>query len=209
MKSSGNTNQIEAEYRKRRDAVLVPISKNLETHIQTFMTGQTRIDRIVARAKGVESFVKKANTVEGGNPKYVEPFTQIQDQIGARIVVFYKSDVELVKTRVLDLFRAIEDKNYVPDKESEFGYFGHHFILDLPNDVIDAGMDKTLIPDFFELQIKTLFQHSWSEANHDLGYKSDDVILTSDQKRLIAFTSAQAWGADRIFDELFTELKAQ
>jgi putative GTP pyrophosphokinase len=66
-------------------------------------------------------------------------------------------------------------------------------------------MDETLIPGFFELQIKTLFQHAWSEADHDLGYKPGDQPLTSEQKRLIAFTSAQAWGADHIFDQLFRE----
>ena len=49
------------------------------------------------------------------------------------------------------------------------------------------------MPKFFELQIKTLFQHAWSEAEHDLGYK-EDKHLNLDQKRRLAFTSAQAWG---------------
>ena len=60
-----------------------------------------------------------------------------------------------------------------------------------------------MVPAFFELQIKTLFQHAWSEADHDLGYKPGANMLTSDEKRMIALTSAQAWGADRIFDQLF------
>jgi len=60
-------------------------------------------------------------------------------------------------------------------------------------------------PEFFELQIKTLFQHAWAEAEHDLGYKPPKP-LTSIQKRKMAFTAAQAWGADQIFDELSREL---
>ncbi|MCL5802016.1 MAG: hypothetical protein M1283_05805, partial [Gammaproteobacteria bacterium] len=62
------------------------------------------------------------------------------------------------------------------------------------------------VPNLFELQIKTLFQHAWAEAEHDLGYKTSNS-LTSLQKRKIAFTAAQAWGADQIFDELYRELE--
>jgi ppGpp synthetase/RelA/SpoT-type nucleotidyltranferase len=55
---------------------------------------------------------------------------------------------------------------------------------------------------FFELQIKTLFQHAWSESEHDLNYKSEEELSFED-KQFIAFSSAQAWGADKIFNDLF------
>jgi GTP pyrophosphokinase len=55
------------------------------------------------------------------------------------------------------------------------------------------------------LQIKTLFQHAWSEANHDLGYKPALAPVGVEDERRLAFTSAQAWGADHIFDELYSE----
>ena len=66
-------------------------------------------------------------------------------------------------------------------------------------------MSEEHCPTFFELQIKTLFEHSWAEANHDLAYKPHSE-LNLVQKRKIAFTAAQAWGADKIFDELSQEL---
>jgi putative GTP pyrophosphokinase len=140
-----------------------------------------------------------------GKLKYSEPLRQIQDQIGARIVTFYRSDVSAVDLVVQRYFRPIESRDVVPDSEWEFGYFGRHHILLIPLDVIDASIDKAMMPEFFELQIKTLFQHAWSEANHDLGYKPGGSPLSSDAKRRLAFTSAQAWGADLIFDELFRE----
>ncbi|MGY3616203.1 GTP pyrophosphokinase [Bradyrhizobium sp. USDA 10063] len=156
----------------------------------------------------MDRFLKKAASQIGERPKYDEPLDQIQDQVGARIIVFYKSDVDRIDALVKRYFTAIEYRKIVPDLESEFGYFGHHLVLVLPSDVIDGDMDKDLIPNFFELQIKTLFQHAWSEADHDLAYKPGDTPLTGEQKRLVAFTSAQAWGADHMFERLFQERSA-
>jgi putative GTP pyrophosphokinase len=206
MRSSNQQlEQLLAEYKRRFDTVLVHLANSLEKHIAGCLQGQPRIDRISARAKDIGRFVKKASTQMDGKPKYSEPLSQIQDQIGARIVVFYHSDVERIDELVKRYFRAIEYRKVVPDSESEFGYFGQHLILILPTDIIEDGMDKSLIPEFFELQIKTLFQHAWSEADHDLGYKPDEQHLTAGQKRRIAYTSAQAWGADQMFDQLFRE----
>jgi putative GTP pyrophosphokinase len=120
-------------------------------------------------------------------------------------VTFYLSDIDRVAKIVEKYYRPIQSRVLVPDSEWEFGYFGKHYVLIVPSDVIDPSLDKTLIPEFFELQLKTLFQHAWSEANHDLGYKPGATPLNSDAKRRLAFTSAQAWGADRVFDELFRE----
>jgi putative GTP pyrophosphokinase len=207
MKNSRpKSDTVEASYLQRYEAVLKPLASAIAIHVAECFEGQSRIDRISARAKDVSSFVKKANKVERGVPKYSEPLDQIQDQIGARIITFYRSDVEALNVVVEKYFRAIESKNHVPDSEWEFGYFGRHHILVVPSDVIDDRWDNAMVPKFFELQIKTLFQHAWSEAEHDLGYKEGMSPLTLDQKRRLAFTSAQAWGADRVFDELFREL---
>jgi ppGpp synthetase/RelA/SpoT-type nucleotidyltranferase len=100
-------------------------------------------------------------------------------------------------------FRHIEKKAVVPDSVSKFGYFGTHYILLLPKGLTPSS-GRASLPTFFELQIKTLFQHAWSEANHDLGYKPLEKPLTPEQERLLAFASAQAWGADKVFDSLLS-----
>ena len=192
-------------YQRRFDAVLTPIATALEQHLREIFDREPRVERVTARAKSVERFLSKAETVVDGKKKYSEPLRQIQDQLGARIVTFYVSDVDRIGKLVSRYFRPVESKDVVPDSEWEFGYFGRHYILVVPSDVIEKSMDKSHVPQFFELQVKTLFQHAWSESNHDLGYKPGSKPLDSDAKRRLAFTSAQAWGADRIFDELFHE----
>jgi putative GTP pyrophosphokinase len=201
------TPALDVDYRERFDKVLKPVAARLQGLISDHLKDVPRIDRVSARAKAVESFLRKAAKVdEHLTPKYSQPLSQIQDQIGARIVVFYKSDAIVVGSLLKQYFRHIEEKSIVPDSQWSFGYFGVHFIFHIPVDAIPAGIETDRCPVVFELQVKTLFQHAWSEAEHDLGYKPVDD-LTDDQKRRLAYTSAQAWGADREFQELLDELQ--
>jgi ppGpp synthetase/RelA/SpoT-type nucleotidyltranferase len=192
-------------YEMRRKQMLLPLADRLETHLKDVFKDCRRIDRISVRAKSVDRFVAKAEKEIEGKRKYDDPLTQIQDQLGARIVTFYKSDVEKLTMEVTKYFRHIESVQIVPDSESEFGYEGRHFILFIPRDIFNDEVKEDESITFFELQIKTLFQHAWSEAEHDLGYKPL-TVLSSDQKRRLAFTAAQAWGADQIFDELCRQI---
>ncbi|HWW87219.1 MAG TPA: hypothetical protein VNZ26_26660 [Vicinamibacterales bacterium] len=196
---------LQQEYAQLRPQALVPLAERIERHLRRTFEGLPRIDKITVRAKGVDRFVEKAFRQEDGRLKYTDPMHQIQDQIGGRIVTFYLSDVTRIAQIVDAHFRTIEARELVPESENEFGYFGKHYVCLIPTDVYDASIPEGVGPRFFELQIKTLFQHAWAEAEHDLAYKpiSD---LSSVQKRKVAFTAAQAWGADMIFEELHQDL---
>jgi putative GTP pyrophosphokinase len=195
---------LESEYLKRYDAVLLPCAAALEGLLRDQLSGVVRLDRISCRAKSPERFLAKSKKKDERGVKYDDPLLQIQDQIGARIIVFYLSDVLTARTEVERYHRHIERKFLEPESENAFGYVGFHYIAALPTDAIPKGVDRDLVPEFFELQVKTLWQHAWAEANHDLGYKPE-APLTAEQKRKLAFTAAQGWGADRIFEELLQE----
>ena len=157
------------------------------------------------RAKTPSSFLHKAAAIQNGAPKYSDPFNQIMDQLGARIVAFYLSDVEPLAKLIKDYIPPVEEEDVIPELPKEFGYEAKHFILLLPKDILTPEITRADCPTFFELQIATLFQHAWAEADHDLCYKARQS-LSREQNKKLAFTAAQAWGADRIFDELFAEL---
>jgi putative GTP pyrophosphokinase len=197
---------LRAEYKTRHDSVLTPLAEELRVYIAKCLDGQPRIDRIAARPKAIDKFVSKALKLDkNGKRKYKEPLDEIQDQVGARIITFYQSDIARLDPFIKEWFRPIEYRDHVPESHWEFGYFGRHYILAIPTDVILANWPRDMIPRFFELQVKTLFEHAWSEAEHDLGYKPGEELLTPGQARSLAYTSAQAWGADRMFDDLFNE----
>ena len=183
-----------------RLTLLEVVAERLEANVAALLSGNQRVEYVRGRAKSVDRFLAKANKMVDGHPKYAEPLVQIQDQVGVRIVTYFLSDVTEIAQTIRRYFHGIEDLLRVPDDENEFGYIGHHLILVVPSDIC-ADLDKASLPDFFELQIQTLFQHAWAEAEHDLGYKPS-ATLTSHQKRQLAFTAAQAWGADQIYEEL-------
>lgn len=194
--------EIELRYRLRHEAILLELASDIEAFIAEIVNGLPRVDRVQARAKSPDRFLAKALKETGGVRKYSDPLSEIQDQVGVRIITFYISDVNEVCSYIERYFRHIEKRNVLPESAEAFGYFGFHYIISTPTDLIRDDWQEADVPNFFELQIKTLFQHAWSEANHDLGYKELSGTLSADDKRRMAWASAQAWGADQIFDEL-------
>jgi putative GTP pyrophosphokinase len=121
--------------------------------------------------------------------------------LGARIIILFQDDIDATEDIVLRYFAKAEQIAKEPESDWAFGYFGVHFLLPTPIEVLPPDVDPDNAPRLFELQVRTLFQHAWAETNHDLGYKPD-TPLSSEQTRKLAFTSAQSWGADKMFNEL-------
>lgn len=184
---------------------LMRVAERLEVLLRDHLQDVPHIDRVSARAKIPERFAAKASKVDNDVPKYEAPLEQIQDQLGARITVLFNTDVATVTDVIRKYFPRIEEQEIAPDNQWTFGYFGKHFVLAVPRDVVPIDVPRYHVPPVFELQVTTLFQHAWSEANHDLAYKPKGH-LSDDQLRRFAYTAAQAWGADRAFDELSREL---
>jgi len=136
---------IEAEYKERWETYLKPIANKLQLRLIDDLKDVPRIDRITARAKDPIRFISKSRKFENEKPKYVNPLLQIQDQIGARVVVFYISDVAFVEQEIEAYYRHIEKQDIIPESDREFGYVGKHYILRLPEDVIDDDIDSRLI----------------------------------------------------------------
>lgn len=188
-------------YTERYNVVLKDIAIRLQSFLEELFSSSDQVCKISTRPKRIDSFIKKAEKVlANGQQKYSEPLSDIQDQIGALVITRFLSDIPHVESSIGNTFRRIERQHIAPDSEYEFGYEGRHYILFIPTDITTSYKPDTF-PDFFELQIKTLFQYAWSETNHAIGYKQN-AKLSYEQRRLSAFVSAQAWGADRAVDEL-------
>ena len=124
---------MKSDYQARFETVLKPLASALSELLAGYLEGEVRIDRIGSRPKSVDRFLAKAETVaDNGDYKYDAPLDQIQDQVGARVTVFYLSDVPRVKDILLKYLRITEAKELVPVSEWQFGYFGFHAVCLFP-----------------------------------------------------------------------------
>jgi len=192
----------------------VPRLKEVSVHLEDLARqGLARldhehIDRVSFRAKSAKSFVgkvvKRAADADAGVERdgfalrpYSSPLTQVEDQIGGRVVVLFKHDIPpVLELLTPDTFNVVEMQDKTPPKDAEFGYESAHLVCHIPEHVrpADWASDPSM-PATFELQVRTLFMHAWAEPQHNLGYKSP-IDLSRDQKRHLAWIAASAWGCD-------------
>ena len=192
---------ILSKYEERR-ALLEQLSGALAWETQDALSDLYHIDRISFRVKTAESFAKKALDPQNV-PPYKDPFVEIEDQVGGRIIVFFVSDIELVLNCLRGTYTTVERTHRRPVRDAEFGYESHHLICLIPPHLIPDGWSlRQDLPTTFELQVRTIFMHAYAEPQHDLAYKAAHE-LPGDIRRELAWFAASAWGADRTYERVW------
>ena len=158
---------------------------------------------VTSRAKEIESFSKKIE-----KPKYNDPFNQITDLAGIRVISYVEDDVQVIGQIIERLF-TVDTKNSL-DKSHELGtdkvgYKSVHFICELPKSrtkLLEYSRFKGLK---FEIQVRTILQHSWAEIEHDKNYKFSGE-LPDDIKRRFKLLAGTLEMADIEFNRLSKEI---
>ena len=88
--------------------------------------------------------------------------------------------------------------------EGKFGYQSIHFIVEMHPNRIRLPEYQRYRALVFEIQVRTILQHSWAEMEHDIQYKSTAVIPTAIRRRFIALAGLLEI-ADREFQALQDE----
>ena len=150
-------------------------------------------DTVHGRVKEFYSFVGKSRRKSLQNP-----FQDMNDIVGIRIVCLFRDDIEKIKKIVSETFEVISDEDKIDSKESDrFGYSGSHVIARLRNEQ-NASLPQNLHDLRFEVQITTVAHHAWAAVSHHLFYKKPDEI-PKDQERDFHALSALFYVADSHF----------
>lgn len=129
---------------------------------------------IESRAKTVDSLSKKVEIKD----KYDE-LEDITDLSGVRIITYYSDDVDRIAKLIEREFIVDEDNSIDKRKSKEpdrFGYMSLHYVVSLNNKRVRLEEYDIYKNIKFEIQIRSILQHTWAEIEHDLGYKSEQEV---------------------------------
>ena len=146
--------------------------------------------------------IKTLDSIKGKlerKPDLYSNVYDIYDILGFRVICYISDDVDIAAKLIAENFRVdwqrSKDKRELIDARS-FGYVALHYVCALPDD--DSNM-------WFEVQIKTILQHSWAEIEHDLGYKTE-IEVPREVRRSFSKAAGLLETADDIFSEIRTRL---
>jgi ppGpp synthetase/RelA/SpoT-type nucleotidyltranferase len=137
------------------------------------------ISSVTTRAKTLNSFLEKIT-----RKSYTEPFKEITDFAGVRIVFLYESSFKDIEAIIGREFEVVEKVDKLNDKGLDrFGYGAIHYIVKLGSESSGARYDylKKLK---CEIQVRTVLQDAWAIIDHHLVYKNESDIPTTLQRKL-------------------------
>lgn len=117
-------------------------------------------------------------------------YEDTHDILGFRIVCHFPSEVDKVnqfieKNFTVEHFEKKSDKL----KYDQLGYTSDHFEVRIKSEVQQFSEIREYSPLIFELQVRTLCQHTWADIEHALLYKQDMPLEEALKRRVFRLTS--------------------
>ena len=129
-----------------------------------------RIHSISSRTKDISSLWGK---LINKDKQYAE-LNNLSDLSGIRVITFFSEDVDIIGSIIEKHFKIDEEKSIDKRKmldPDRFGYLSLHLVCSFPDDRLKLANFSKYKGLQFEIQIRSLLQHSWAEIEHDYGYK--------------------------------------
>lgn len=146
--------------------------------------------RLKDREECIRKFTLKYQTDLEEQQQHYEIKNLITDLLGVRVTCYYETDVPHI-SKILgdnfDIIKVTDKTSSLETRDDAFGYKGLHLDLKL-------NLQRRNLPEYqqfqelqFEVQIRTIIQHAWSELDHKIKYKkSPPAALKRKINRLAA-----------------------
>ncbi len=141
--------------------------------------GQVKVHSVTHRTKSGESLAGKLARPD----KQYGSLSDVTDLLGLRVIVYFEDAVEqvgdILEQRLpMALEHSIDRRRR--NEGNSFGYRSLHYVCRLATTSINHEPVELCC----EIQIRTMLEHAWAEIEHDLGYKSRDVVPIVARRRL-------------------------
>ena len=213
MPSNENWNELEQELKRKFDELGPSLTawgtKVDELILQTLTEAGFDESAIKIppkrRVKNIGSFISKA-LYRDKSAKYKDPIVDIEDKVATRLVVLTTEQIEQVQAILCasSHWHAKLDKeisNEIELSPNSFSYQASHIVVRRRLSA-DLQEDEEKSPIACEIQIKTLFQHAYSEMSHSTVYKGpyrQDTQLLRKLARSMALMEA----VDDYFQDMY------
>lgn len=154
------------------------------------------------RVKSLESVIAKVNRQPGN-----QTLDSIRDFVGVRLVIQFLNDITPTSELILRNFNVAEhDDKSKQLHDDQFGYVSSHFVVQIFNDGADPDR-----PRYAEIQVRTMAQHIWATASHELQYKREKDVpaqLGRATNRLSALLEVVGAEFGRLFEDRATYIRS-
>lgn len=194
--------KLKEDYDARRD----PAEKFRSALAQQIkeLISKENISLAVPIESRVKSWSSISSKIDRSNLE-LENILQLNDFVGIRLILLFKRDLNRCRKLIEEELEIVEQEDTASRlDESQFGYQSYHYVIKLP----EKWLSTPTLSDFseykVEIQVRTIAQHIWAAASHNLQYKQEASVPNT-IKRSIYRVSALLETVDLEFERVLDE----
>ncbi len=158
------------------------IGKCISDFIRAQISEYEILPEISFRTKELLSIIKKIKKKQLSKDYSYE---SLNDKLGIRIICSFESDLNIVDNFLKEFFNIVK----VEYKKNELifdklDYQSNHYDVTIKSGLKPFASIKDYKDFVFEIQVRTLNQHAWSNAAHGLSYKQDKELPDAIKRRI-------------------------
>ncbi len=180
------------------------LGKIIYKFISDFITEYEILPTTSYRTKELISIVKKVDKKSKEGKQY--SYHDIKDKLGIRIICAFQEEMTIIDEFIAKYFNIIKAEYKQTELDfNKLDYISNHYDVTIKNNVKRFKRLVEFNDLVFEIQVRTLNQHAWSNAAHYLTYKQDTELPKKSKRKIYRLLSLYEL-ADDEFSFVYNEL---
>ncbi|MEB2776382.1 hypothetical protein SYJ56_13755 [Algoriphagus sp. D3-2-R+10] len=155
-----------------------PLYENLGKKVCEFIkqkiTDYELLPEIQYRTKELLSLIKKIKKKQN-EKEYT--YHHLKDKLGIRIICTFQEDMIIIDKLIRDTFKIISIEYKQENLDfNKLDYVSNHYDVKIKQNIKEFKNYKEQRDFLFEIQVRTLNQHAWSNTSHSLSYKQEKEL---------------------------------